>query len=87
MTCDDPRRRGFSYGTGWGKAQKPTVYHQAEQLARRLGGEAIKASQAAWRVEMATRSLRLAETETERKEAISLLTDLVLEYDLTAAQE
>jgi hypothetical protein len=82
----DPRKAGFNYGIGWGSDPKPMVYYQAQDLARRLGKEAEKASQAAWSVEMAVRDLRLAETSEEKHRAISNLENIVSRYDLTVAK-
>lgn len=82
----DPRKAGFNYGIGWGTDPKPLVYYQASDLARRLGKEAQKASEAAWCVEMAVRDLRLAETEEEKLSAISKLENIVMRYDLTVVR-
>jgi hypothetical protein len=82
----DPRKAGFNYGIGWGSDPKPMVFYQAQDLARRLGKEAQRASEAAWSVEMAVRDLRLAETEEEKLSAISKLENIVSRYDLSVTK-
>lgn len=33
---DNPRKKGFNYGIGWGPTPKPAIYHEAQQLALAL---------------------------------------------------
>jgi hypothetical protein len=76
----NPRAKGFNYGIGWGSTPKPPIYHEAEELARILGRAAIVASRKAWSLEMAIRTVRLAETPSEKIAAVSALTELMLQY-------
>lgn len=78
---DDPRAKGFNYGIGWGPSPKPPIYHQAQKLALVLNRIANAASRKAWALESASRTVRLAETETEKQCAVSALTELMLQYE------
>lgn len=76
----NPRANGFNYGVGWGPTPKPPIYHEAQELARIFGRAANAASRKAWALEMAIRTVRLAETPTEKECSISALTELMLQY-------
>lgn len=80
MAC--PRSRGFNYGVGWGPTPKPAIYAQGEGLCKRLGQQAVVVSQAEWRVSMALRDLRLAETDAEKTAAVENLSEIVAFYDV-----
>ena len=76
---DNPRKKGFNYGIGWGPTPKPAIYHEAQQLALALNRVAHAATRKAWSLEMAIRTMRLAETDTERQRAVFALTELTHE--------
>jgi hypothetical protein len=78
---DNPRAKGFNYGIGWGPTPKPAIYPKAQQLALALNRIANAASRKAWTLEMAIRTVRLAETETEKRCAVSALIELMLQYE------
>jgi hypothetical protein len=69
----NPRANGFNYGVGWGPTAKPPIYAEAQQLALHLNRIANEASRKAWALEMAIRSVRLAETDTEKKQSVTAL--------------
>ena len=77
----NPRAKGFNYGVGWGPEPKPPIYHEAQRLALVLNKIANVATRKAWALEMAIRTVRLAETETEKRCAVSALTELMLQYE------
>jgi hypothetical protein len=76
----NPRANGFNYGVGWGQTAKPPIYSEAQQLALVFNGAANIASRKAWALEMAVRTVRLAETPREKECAVSALTELMLQY-------
>ena len=76
-----PRANDFNYGVGWGPTPKPPIYREAQELARIFGRAANIASRKAWALEMAIRTVRLAETPKEKECAVSALTELMLEKD------
>ena len=78
---DNPRAKGFNYGIGWGSTPKPPIYHKAQELALVFNRIANAATKKAWALEMAIRTVRLAETETEKRCAISALIELMLQYE------
>jgi hypothetical protein len=78
---DNPRANGFSYGIGWGPSPKPPIYHKAQELALVFNRIANAAVRKAWALEMAIRTVRLAETETEKRCAIAALIELMLQYE------
>jgi hypothetical protein len=69
----NPRANGYNYGVGWGPTAKPPIYAEAQKLAALLGDEAIEASRRHWALEMAIRSVRLAETDIEKKQSVAAL--------------
>jgi hypothetical protein len=69
----NPRANGFNYGVGWGSTAKPPIYQEAQVLAVTLDRAANEASRIAWALQMAIREVRLAETDTENKQAITAL--------------
>lgn len=77
----NPRAKGFNYGVGWGPTPKPPIYRKAQELALVFNRIANAASRKAWELEMAIRTVRLAETETEKRCAVSALTELMLQYE------
>jgi hypothetical protein len=78
---DNPRANGFNYGIGWGPSPKPPIYHKAQELALVFNRIANAAVRKAWALEMAIRTVRLAETETEKRCAIAALIELMLQYE------
>ena len=78
---DNPRKKGFNYGMGWGPTPKPAIYYEAQKRARILGKAAIDASRKAWALEMLIRAVRLAETPAEKERAVSALNELMLLYE------
>lgn len=70
---DSPRARGFNYGVGWGPTAKPPIYYEAQAIALKLNAIANEASRKAWALEMAIRSVRLAETDLEKKQTVAAL--------------
>jgi len=76
----NPRSRGFNYGVGWGPSEKPPIYTTAQELAIILDRAANEASRKAWSLQMAIRDVRLAETDTEKKHAVTLLAMEVAKY-------
>lgn len=77
---DDPRKYGFNYGAGWGAAPKPAIYYEADKLAERLRAIASEASSKAWAVDHALWSVRIAETEEEKRIAIVALEAVVASH-------
>jgi hypothetical protein len=69
----NPRANGFNYGVGWGPSEKPPIYKTAQDLALILDRESNEASRTAWALQMAIRDVRLAETDLEKKQAVSAL--------------
>jgi hypothetical protein len=78
---DNPRAKGFNYGIGWGPSPKPPIYYKAQELALVFNRIASAAVNKAWALEMAIRTVRLAETETEKRCAIAALIELMLQYE------
>ncbi|MDR6305226.1 hypothetical protein GGQ85_002946 [Nitrobacter vulgaris] len=78
---DNPRAKGFNYGIGWGSAPKPPIYDKARELALVFNKIANAAVKKAWALEMAIRTVRLAETETEKRCAVAALIELMLQYE------
>lgn len=76
----NPRANGFNYGVGWGSTPKPPIYHEAQELALIFNRAANTASRKAWALEMAIRTVRLAETDKEKEAAVLSLTELMLQY-------
>jgi hypothetical protein len=76
----NPRANGFNYGVGWGPTPKPPIYSEAQELALIFNRAANIASRKAWALEMAIRTVRLAETPKEKECAVSALTELMLQY-------
>jgi hypothetical protein len=77
---NDPRDKGFNYGSGWGSGPKPPAYATAVILARKLGQRAIEMSRQAWAFEMRLRSIRLASTSVEKIAAVQTLEVELREY-------
>ena len=69
----NPRANGFNYGVGWGPSAKPPIYSEAQELALYLNRLANEATKNAWSLEMAIRNVRLAETDTEKKQSVTAL--------------
>jgi hypothetical protein len=69
----NPRALGFNYGAGWGPTAKPPIYAEAQAVALQLNSIANAASRKAWALEMAIRNVRLAETDTEKKQSVTAL--------------
>lgn len=69
----NPRANGFNYGVGWGSSAKPPIYYQAQKIAELLNAEANSATHTAWALEMAIRTVRLAETDIEKKQSVAAL--------------
>ena len=67
----NPRAAGYNYGVGWGKSPKPPIYLEGMRIARRLGEMQMAISRASWGMEMACRSVRLAETGAEKAKAVA----------------
>jgi hypothetical protein len=82
----NPRANGFSYGVGWGPTAKPPIYIKAQELAAILDREANEASRRAWALQMAIREVRLAETDTEKKHAVTVLAMEVAKHRRQAVQ-
>ena len=77
--ADDPRMRGFNYGSPH-PSPMPPVYHTAAKIARMLGQKATEAGQEAWDLEMAIRQVRLAVTAPEKAAATARLADRIVKY-------
>jgi hypothetical protein len=75
VASESPRANGFNYGTGWGKAPKPPIYFDAVRLSIALDQISHDASARAWRLTTALRAVRLAETPTEKADAVALLSE------------
>jgi hypothetical protein len=69
----DPRTLGFNYGPGWGNAPKPPVYQTAIQIAYVLTRQARVISDAAWKLEIAIRRVRLASSDEEKEMMVAQL--------------
>jgi hypothetical protein len=69
----NPRASGFNYGVGWGPTAKPPIYAEAQEFALQLNRAANEASRTAWALEVAIRNVRLAETDTEKKQSVTAL--------------
>jgi hypothetical protein len=69
----NPRANGYNYGVGWGPTAKPPIYGEAQKLALHLNEIAHEATRTAWELEMAIRDVRLAETDTEKKQSVTAL--------------
>jgi branched-subunit amino acid aminotransferase/4-amino-4-deoxychorismate lyase len=69
----NPRANGYNYGVGWGSTAKPPIYAEAQALALHLNRLANEATRLAWALEMAIRDVRLAETDTEKKQSVTNL--------------
>lgn len=77
VASESPRKSGFNYGSGWGSEPKPSIYFDAVRLSQALDARAHAATAQAWKITTAIRAVRLAETETEKRVAVSHLTDEV----------
>lgn len=77
---NDPRMRGFNYGTPSQTGPHPPVYHTAAKIIRAISAEATKASNEAWDLEMALRHVRLACTSTEKLQAVQNLERKIKPY-------
>ena len=76
---DDPRMRGFNYGSPH-PSPMPPVYQTAAKIARILGAKATEAGQEAWSLEMALRDVRHAVTAPEKAAATTRLAARMVKY-------
>lgn len=83
---NDPRLRGFNYGSGWGDAPKPPVYHAAAKLAYDLGRAGRVIMDRAWDLEMKLRSVRLAHYPEEKEAAVARLVAAYAQYEVYLAE-
>ena len=63
---NDPRMRGFNYGSTVHAGPNPPIYHTAMAIARELAKEATRTGQHAWALEMAIRDVRHSCTTAEK---------------------
>lgn len=71
------RKAGFNYGGGWGPSPLPSIYFDAIKLQEGIRRHAHDASALSWEMEMAIRDIRLAESEVEKRNAVSRLNEMV----------
>lgn len=74
-----PRKDGFNYGTGWGSTDPlPPIYGEAVKLEAAWNKTVHEVQSIRWAITEAIRNVRLAETETEKRLAVSELAEVVI---------
>lgn len=72
MSANDPRSRGFNYGSPIG-GPNPPFYDIAVKVAFVLGRQASALGQKAWDLEMAIKEVRISCSEAEKAKALRAL--------------
>lgn len=81
IEAQSPRAQGFNYGVGWGSSPKPEIYFDGVKIGNVLQRIAHDATANAWAMTHALREVRLAETPTEKANALHSLYELVRKFE------